>query len=221
MSDDPFNIRAGPALELEAADQRLPGGELHAITRQDIGFSLFFAEQVAHRAAEGPAGYDFADHRLRVFVSTVRSPRHRSGGSAAAPLRGRRHRKRAGGRPVGSGCSARASARRPGAVPRGRFGAGSARDDRLAGILREGQIAGLCLALHPEVFRFAHAETYCPGAQGRRALPRASALGFRYLHGVGVLAVEQMNGSCFAQRVSSDWSDVPCPESAASLASGG
>ena len=34
------------------------------------------------------------------------------------------------------------------------------RDDRLAGILREGQIAGCCLALHPEVFRLAHAETY-------------------------------------------------------------
>lgn len=34
------------------------------------------------------------------------------------------------------------------------------RDDRLAGILREGQIAGCCLALHPKVLRLAHAETY-------------------------------------------------------------
>lgn len=33
--------------------------------------------------------------------------------------------------------------------------------------------------------------------------------------------MEQINGSCFAQRVSSDCSDVPCPESAASRASGG
>ena len=33
--------------------------------------------------------------------------------------------------------------------------------------------------------------------------------------------MEQINGSCFAQRVSSDWSDVLCPESAASPASGG
>lgn len=33
--------------------------------------------------------------------------------------------------------------------------------------------------------------------------------------------MEQINGSCFAQRVSSDWRDVLCPESAASPASGG
>ena len=33
--------------------------------------------------------------------------------------------------------------------------------------------------------------------------------------------MEQINGSCFAQRVSSDWSDVLCPESAASPASDG
>lgn len=34
------------------------------------------------------------------------------------------------------------------------------RDNRLAGILREGKIAGRSLALHPEVLRLAHAETY-------------------------------------------------------------
>ncbi len=33
--------------------------------------------------------------------------------------------------------------------------------------------------------------------------------------------MEQTNWGCFAQRVSSGWSDVPCPESAASRASGG
>lgn len=33
--------------------------------------------------------------------------------------------------------------------------------------------------------------------------------------------MEQINGSCFAQRVSSDWRDVLCPESAASPASNG
>ena len=125
MTDDPFDIGAGPALELEAADQRLPGGELHAVARQNVSFSRLFAEQVAHRAAKGFAGYDFADHRLRVFVSTVRSPRRRSGGSASAPLRGRQPRRRAGGRPVGSGYSVRASIRRPGATPRDRSAAGS------------------------------------------------------------------------------------------------
>ena len=35
------------------------------------------------------------------------------------------------------------------------------------------------------------------------------------------MAVEQINGSCLAQRASSGWSDALCPESAASLASGG
>jgi hypothetical protein len=34
------------------------------------------------------------------------------------------------------------------------------RGDRLAGIFREGQIADLCLMLHPKVLRLAHAETY-------------------------------------------------------------
>ena len=95
------------------------------------------------------------------------------------------------------------------------------RGDRLAGILREGQIAGLCLALRPEVLRLAHAETYRAGAQGRRALSWSTALVFRYLHGAETLAVEQISGSCFAQRASSDWRDVLCPESAASPASGG
>lgn len=33
--------------------------------------------------------------------------------------------------------------------------------------------------------------------------------------------MEQISGSCFAQRASSDWRDVLCPESAASPASGG
>lgn len=64
MSDNPFDIGAGPALELEAADQRLPGGEFHAVTRQNVSLSRLFAEQVAHRAAKGFAGYDFADHRF-------------------------------------------------------------------------------------------------------------------------------------------------------------
>lgn len=52
MSDNPFDIGAGPALELKAADQRLPGGEFHAVTCQDISLSRLLAEQVAHRAAK-------------------------------------------------------------------------------------------------------------------------------------------------------------------------
>ena len=63
---------------------------------------------------------------FRVFVSAVRSPRRRSGGSAAAPPRERQYRRHAEGRPAGSGCSSRASIRRPGATPRCRSGAGSA-----------------------------------------------------------------------------------------------
>lgn len=45
--------------------------------------------------------------------------------------------------------------------------------------------------------------------------------GIEFVDGKYNLAVEQINGSCFAQRASSVGNDVLCPESAASLASGG